>query len=200
MIAVSEMYLTNSDVPESALVNQPIIAGRFPDSPENRVFVYFLRRRGAIKIGATVNPLGRLSAHQTSSPVALTFMGAVRGGYKLERQILEDLRPYRLHGEWVKTDRKVLQYIARRLKKGALSSDELIAVHRAPRRTPISRAEDESNVAALSVQRALNIAKSLSPSRSPQHRRRRCRDCHANWADWPSAICPGCAAYKDYTR
>lgn len=31
-------------------------------------------------------------------------------------------------------------------------------------------------------------------------RRRKCEQCHQNWADLPSLLCPGCEAYLEHQK
>lgn len=76
-------------------------------------WVYFIERRldGAIKIGTSTNPAGRLSELQVGCPERLGFLAIVPGDALLERLILEVFSPDRIRGEWFEPSRELWDFI-----------------------------------------------------------------------------------------
>jgi len=64
--------------------------------------VYFIRAGvdGPIKIGYTRYPRRRISNLQTASPVQLRLVAVIEGRRADEAKLHEDLRAYRIRGEW----------------------------------------------------------------------------------------------------
>ncbi len=60
----------------------------------------------------------------------------------------------------------------------------------------------------ISAERATEIAQQIGRLRihqEQQQRRKecmppRCEECHVNYSDPPSRLCPGCEAYREHTR
>lgn len=80
-------------------------------------FVYFIGpkdwRYGVVKIGVTSShPRGRLNSFRTGSPVPLEIYGYVEGDAALEKLMHTVFAPVRSHGEWFRTDGKLLALIA----------------------------------------------------------------------------------------
>lgn len=79
-------------------------------------FVYFIGpkdwRVGVVKIGVTSShPRKRLKSFQTGSPAPLEIYGYVEGDWELESQLHSIFAPVRSHGEWFRTDGKLLALI-----------------------------------------------------------------------------------------
>jgi hypothetical protein len=55
-----------------------------------------------IKIGRTNNPKKRLSDLQSGNPNKLSYLILLKGKGYLEKSIHEDLKSYRVRGEWFK--------------------------------------------------------------------------------------------------
>ncbi len=97
--------------------------------------VYFIgnRESGPVKIGFTSNadPKPRLRQLQTSSPLDLEVIGAVKAYASIERNIQSFLTPHRIRGEWF--ERQAALAILRRLKSRDVSHrsdfvDELLSI------------------------------------------------------------------------
>ena len=65
-------------------------------------WVYLVRGAEAVKIGLTIDadPLNRLAALQTGSPVPLQLIGLIQGNETHERELHSRFAQFRLHGEW----------------------------------------------------------------------------------------------------
>lgn len=79
-------------------------------------FVYFIGpkdwRHGVVKIGVTSShPSQRLKNFQTGSPAPLEIYGYVAGDGDLEKLLHSVFAPVRSHGEWFRTDGKLLAFI-----------------------------------------------------------------------------------------
>ena len=80
-------------------------------------FVYFIGptdwRVGRVKIGVTMsNPRSRLASFQTGSPYELEIYAFFPGDYNMERTLHEAFAPLRIHGEWFRTDGRLLALVA----------------------------------------------------------------------------------------
>lgn len=80
-----------------------------PSEPRGKVagFVYFIRNvRGAVKIGAAVNPLSRLRTFQTANDDDLELIGFIETDdmYGTEQKLHRQFRHARLRGEWFRED------------------------------------------------------------------------------------------------
>lgn len=80
-----------------------------PSEPRGKVagFVYFIRNvRGAVKIGAAVNPLSRLRTFQTANDDNLELIGFIETDdmYGTEQKLHRQFRHARLRGEWFRED------------------------------------------------------------------------------------------------
>jgi hypothetical protein len=78
--------------------------------------VYFVQSGRRIKIGFTENLAARLGALKTSSSYPLKLLGAVRGGFDLERAIHKRLANYRTSGEWFRSSAEVLEVVRHTLQ------------------------------------------------------------------------------------
>lgn len=74
------------------------------DKDTHWVYVLYAPIANAIKVGKSKTEAGaqqRISTHQTSSPEQLHLLGTFRSDlYYTERQLHEELRPWRAKGEW----------------------------------------------------------------------------------------------------
>lgn len=101
-------------------------AGKYPGAKiENRkenglyrkvlvqYYIYFIQGEngGAIKIGLSNNPKSRLKQLQTGYPDTLKILLIILGDEKVERQLHEELKLSKLHGEWFKPDENVIDKI-----------------------------------------------------------------------------------------
>lgn len=80
-------------------------------------YVYFIlnKKRNAVKIGYSANPVKRLSALQTSNSDKLVFLGAIVGDVGLERTLHAAFGSNKLSGEWFRYDGDVKVYISRQI-------------------------------------------------------------------------------------
>lgn len=76
--------------------------------------VYFIEAAGhdLIKIGYAIDLPKRFTALMTSSPAALTLLGVLPGGPKLETELHERLAAHRAHGEWFRKSPEVMAVVA----------------------------------------------------------------------------------------
>ena len=83
-------------------------------------YVYFIQGEngGAIKIGTTTDLANRLKTLQTGYPDTLRCLLLLRGNTKLESQLHEEFKAYRLSGEWFKPAKAIFDKI-NSFKKGA---------------------------------------------------------------------------------
>jgi hypothetical protein len=75
--------------------------------------VYFIRCGvdGPIKIGTAGDAHQRLRDLSCASPYPLSLIGTIAGGQPLERRIHKALRDFRIHLEWFRPERRVLDFI-----------------------------------------------------------------------------------------
>ena len=75
--------------------------------------IYFIQVRGdgPVKIGYALNPEKRFQEVQTCNHDKLTLLHVVPGAYSLETKIHNHLKKYNIHGEWFRSDPKVMEYI-----------------------------------------------------------------------------------------
>ena len=79
---------------------------------ESKCLIYFITDGlGAVKIGSSEDPLGRLRALQTGSSLLLELFGVMPGEAKMERGIHAFFAYLRQHGEWFKLAPKLERYI-----------------------------------------------------------------------------------------
>lgn len=81
----------------------------------------------AVKIGFTTHLKQRLHKLQSTSPCKLELLAQVQGTFRTEQTIHAVFHDYRLHGEWFRSDKVVLDFIAR-LPNGKLFSPSQIAL------------------------------------------------------------------------
>lgn len=75
-------------------------------------FVYFIAAEtGQIKIGVSCEVKKRLATLQTASPVRLSLLMVLRGGYELEAELHKRFSNFRRNGEWFEPSAEILNYI-----------------------------------------------------------------------------------------
>lgn len=76
-------------------------------------WVYFIGHGadGPIKIGVSINPEGRLSDLQSSTPAALELICAVNGDVTVERMIHDAFGPDHIRGEWFRRSETLSDFI-----------------------------------------------------------------------------------------
>lgn len=76
-------------------------------------FIYFIQGEygGAIKIGFSKNPEGRLKQLQTGYPDTLKMLCLVPGSNKDESDLHLEFQNFRLNGEWFKPEREIFDKI-----------------------------------------------------------------------------------------
>ena len=77
-------------------------------------FVYFIADEHPhfIKIGySSKNPIDRMAALQTGSPLKLRLLAQIPGDIELERKLHRTFAPLRLHGEWFSYDGKLCDFM-----------------------------------------------------------------------------------------
>lgn len=81
---------------------------------ESTSWVYFVEAvdLNLIKIGYALDLEKRFTALMTSSPAALSLLGVLRGGPRLEMAIHEQLAAHRAHGEWFRKTPEVMAVVA----------------------------------------------------------------------------------------
>lgn len=76
-------------------------------------YVYAIRSEcGLVKIGWSSDPIRRLSKIQSDTPNKCVLVGAYVGGRDLEAEIHDQLRPWRVRGEWFRNDGGVSRMLA----------------------------------------------------------------------------------------
>lgn len=75
--------------------------------------VYFLENRDTnlIKVGKTVNLRPRINKVSRDVGASLSCIGAIPGGYLLERSIHKDFKSFRVVGEWFENNKYVVDSI-----------------------------------------------------------------------------------------
>jgi hypothetical protein len=75
--------------------------------------IYFIQGEATknIKIGFSDDPKIRLKGHQTGSGEKLILLKTVKGCKADETEIHNKLRHFRIHGEWFKPERELLDFI-----------------------------------------------------------------------------------------
>lgn len=94
-------------------------------------YVYFVQGEsgGAIKIGHSLDPQGRLKGLQTGYPDTLTLLLLIPGGEDVERAYHRKFAAFSLRGEWFKPDEKLVNEIANlRAKQAVLGVKEKLEV------------------------------------------------------------------------
>lgn len=76
--------------------------------------VYFIEAVGLdlIKIGYAIDLPKRFTGMMTTSPAALTLLGVLDGGPKLECALHDQLAAHRAHGEWFRKTPEVMAVVA----------------------------------------------------------------------------------------
>ena len=84
------------------------------DREGSGAFVYFLRiaENGPIKIGTAIDPSRRIKGLQAAHHRKLVLLGTMRGGSRTEREIHRAFKTSRLSGEWFRTSKRLLAFIA----------------------------------------------------------------------------------------
>ena len=92
---------------------QEIYDGNNLPKKKSKGFLYFFQGQsgGAIKIGYSSSPEKRLKELQTGYPDALKILLMIPGDEKAERVLHQQLKDFRLKGEWFKPDRYVIDKI-----------------------------------------------------------------------------------------
>lgn len=82
--------------------------------------VYFILNRaaGAVKIGYSAEPFGRLATHQVSNADDLELLGCVEGGADLEKALHSQFDHLRVRGEWFEADPALMEYVSSALVHG----------------------------------------------------------------------------------
>lgn len=77
--------------------------------------IYFVQavKSKAIKIGVTNDPAKRLMQLQTGSHEPLVLLGTIPGDYTEESRLHRQFAPYRIHGEWFRSDDQFMAEIQR---------------------------------------------------------------------------------------
>lgn len=75
--------------------------------------VYFIRRSrdDFIKIGVSMHPEKRMRAIMMAAGVPMTMLGAVRGGFGMERGLHHEFRHLRAVGEWFRPEDDLLRRV-----------------------------------------------------------------------------------------
>ena len=85
------------------------------DTVQNRPgYVYIIKaENGLYKIGKTRNIIQRLGSLFTMSPVKLTVLHTIKtnDAYHCERELHENYREYRSHGEWFRLPNETVQHL-----------------------------------------------------------------------------------------
>lgn len=96
---------------------------RFPEPPEGRVWIYFIRsgEDGPIKIGQARDPEDRLICLQTGSAERLTIETAMLGAPEVEFRLHRKFAEHRIRGEWFQPAPEIQALIvwAKRSEKAA---------------------------------------------------------------------------------
>lgn len=88
-----------------------IAAVRAGDQEKRRGYVYFASAGDAIKIGYSANPWARLNDLQNGSPQKFELLAVVAGTDADERSLHAEFKELRIHGEWFKRSKALLQKI-----------------------------------------------------------------------------------------
>lgn len=80
--------------------------------------VYFIAAKGRIKVGTSKDLRSRMNAIRTSNPDAVSLLGAVTGGRKLERAIHSELAIFAIGGEWFESRPAALHIVEQYLALG----------------------------------------------------------------------------------
>ena len=78
--------------------------------------IYFVKPRdaaGPIKIGYSYDPVKRFGSLSTGSPIALELLGVMEGTRATERDLHQRFRRHRMHGEWFRPTRALLNVVSR---------------------------------------------------------------------------------------
>ncbi len=59
-----------------------------------------MKNEPLVKIGVSEDPRARLSQMNTANPFAMTLLGYIEGGYRLEKEIHDRFRYANSSGEW----------------------------------------------------------------------------------------------------
>ena len=81
--------------------------------------VYFVRMGGSVKIGVARNLERRLSTLRTNCAHPLEVIGTIPGSFSQEKSIHDELREFRLNGEWFSDNAPVRSAIDRYLAGNA---------------------------------------------------------------------------------
>jgi hypothetical protein len=88
-----------------------IAFGMGASTSEIKPMVYFIKGGDLIKIGVSTSPEDRLQQLQKHSPVTLTLICTIPGGYDQERKLHKQFAHIHSHGEWFNSTRELLQFI-----------------------------------------------------------------------------------------
>jgi len=75
-------------------------------------WIYFIRSGDAIKIGYAIDVANRFSNLQSSNPVLLELLGAIRGSIEDEHRTHAMFIRLHIRGEWFRDHPAILEYIA----------------------------------------------------------------------------------------
>jgi hypothetical protein len=90
-------------------------------------YVYFIRAAsGAIKIGRSLNPKGRMTTLRTASPVPLELVAAFRTHPRTETFLHARFAKSRLHGEWFESTQELERLIDRIQKREPIRGGDLV--------------------------------------------------------------------------
>jgi len=70
--------------------------------------VYFVRARGLVKIGFTVDLATRLKTLRSMSPAPVSLLGTIKGSLRLERFLHEHFRKHHAHHEWFRAHESIV--------------------------------------------------------------------------------------------
>lgn len=82
-------------------------------------YIYFVQGEsgGAIKIGYSENVNQRIIELQTGYPDKLILLGKCNGTFEIETKFHEELKEYKLNGEWFKPNKIVLDTMKKYISK-----------------------------------------------------------------------------------
>lgn len=126
---MKERILTEQEVKRFAELEMVIARSR-PNSPRGRellgypapvieykpkekpkLYLYFIRSGGLIKIGITQNIQSRMSAIKVSSAHPVELLKLISGGRMLEAELHDKFHHLRVHGEWFLETSELIKFI-----------------------------------------------------------------------------------------
>ena len=75
------------------------------------IYAFRAGSRGPVKIGFSTNPVKRVASLKTSCPAGVKPLGVMEGTLADEAALFRRLAEHRLHGEWFKPHREVLEVV-----------------------------------------------------------------------------------------